>query len=241
MKVISIVIPAFNEEAFIGTLLEKIERVPTESLGFEKEILVVDDGSADRTAEIVRRFPRVALLQQPNRGKGAAVRHGISRATGDYVLIQDADLEYDPADYLPMLQALGNDGKTAVYGSRTLHNLRKLGWRRLCPGRGEGQHFGPWLAGVLLSCVTAALYGRWISDTLTAYKLYPAQILKGFTLKTRGFETDHEITSRLIRAKIKIREVPVSYCPRSVAEGKKIRAADGLIAVATLLRYRFAS
>jgi dolichol-phosphate mannosyltransferase len=119
-----------------------------------------------------------------------------------------------------------------------LGQIRASGWS-LTPGKNPAQGFGPWFAGVVLSLWTCLLYGRWISDTLTAYKLYPAKVLKEMKIDTRGFETDHEITAKLIRAGMRITEVPISYRPRSLAEGKKIKPRDGLIAVWTLLEYRF--
>jgi dolichol-phosphate mannosyltransferase len=239
MPTLSIVIPAYNEGAFIGTLLQKIIAVPTESVGFEKEIIVVNDGSRDNTEEVARSFARVRCFTQvPNQGKGKAVQRGIREANGDYILVQDADLEYDPLDYLAMLAALRESGADVVYGSRTLGQLRQNGWSAF-PGRHSQQGFGPWLAGALLTLWTALMYGHWITDTLTAYKLYPAKTVKNLKLRTSGFETDHEITAKLIRLRQKIVEVPISYCPRSRREGKKIRPADGLIAVWTLVRFRF--
>jgi dolichol-phosphate mannosyltransferase len=239
MPTLSIVIPAYNEEAFIGTLLEKILTVPTESMGFSKEIVVVNDGSKDRTEEVVRRFKSVRCFTQvPNQGKGAAVQRGIREATGDYILIQDADLEYDPSDYLTLLGALSRGD--VVYGSRTLGQRRLQPGFTIFPGKHPEQGVGPWVAGVALTLWTFLMYGRWITDTLTAYKLYPAGPVKSMKLQTRGFETDHEITARLIRSGHKIVEVPIEYCPRSKEEGKKIKPSDGLIAVWTLLRFRFA-
>ena len=141
MPKVSIVVPAYNEEAFIGTLLDLVLSVDTESLGFSKEIIVVDDGSKDGTSALVRRFSGVRLVQQKNQGKGRAVQRGIQEATGDYILVQDADLEYDPADYIPMLAKLANLGG-AVYGSRTLGQLRENGWT-FTPGRHPRQLFGP--------------------------------------------------------------------------------------------------
>jgi dolichol-phosphate mannosyltransferase len=240
MRTLSIVIPAYNEENFIGDLLEQILRVDTESLGYAKEIIVVNDGSSDQTSERARAYDSCGVRcvdQIPNRGKGRAVQRGIRESTGDYILVQDADLEYDPNDYPRMLKALSS-GADAVYGSRTLGQIEKRGWT-LLPGRHPDQAFGPWLAGVVLSCWTFVLYGRWISDTLTAYKLYPSGAIREMDVETHGFETDHEITAKLIRNGYRIAEVPIAYKPRSVAEGKKIKARDGLVAVWTLLRFRF--
>jgi dolichol-phosphate mannosyltransferase len=241
MPVLSVVIPAYNEGAFIGTLLERILTIPIESLGFEKELIVVNDGSNDNTEAVALRFAELhseirCFTQVPNQGKGKAVQRGIREATGDYILIQDADLEYDPNDYIALLQGLRH--ADVVYGSRTLGQYQ-AGRRFPCPGRHPEQGFGPWLAGVLLTLWTALIYGRWITDTLTAYKLYPAQAVKQMQLRTSGFETDHEITAKLIRAGLSITEVPIRYLPRSLEEGKKIKPSDGLIAVWTLLRFRF--
>ncbi len=240
MRKLSIVIPAFNEERSIAKLLDIVTQVPTESIGFSKEVILVDDGSKDRTAEIAERYSGVRVIRQLNQGKGRAVQAGVREATGDFILVQDADLEYDPHDYLPILSAISDDNM-AVYGSRVLGQSLKQGKFHLLRGKHPQQGLGPWLAGVLLSLITFMVYGRWISDTLTAYKLYPASILKSFAIKTHGFETDHEITAKLIRHGVRIIEVPISYTPRSVEEGKKIRARDGFIALGTLLRFRFLS
>jgi glycosyltransferase involved in cell wall biosynthesis len=237
---LSIVIPAYNEERFLGTLLDRIQAVDVASLGFEKEIIVVDDGSKDRTFAIASSRPGVrALKQVPNQGKGAAVQRGIRDASGDWVLVQDADLEYDPEDYRALLGAIPAQGRAAIYGSRTQGQVLENGWLRPFPGRHPRQGLGSWLAGVLLTGWTLLLYGRFITDTLTAYKLYPTDVIRGFTVRTCGFETDHELTAKLIRAGVRIIEVPIRFEPRSVAEGKKIRARDGFTAIATLVRFRF--
>ena len=242
MKTLSIVVPAFNEEQFIGVLLGQIVQVATETAGFVKEIVVVDDGSTDMTLKVAAGFPGVKCVRLDlNCGKGAAVQRGIDESSGDYILVQDADLEYDPRDYISMLQVVGDSPGIAVYGSRVIGQIARKGWFSGLPGKHKEQGIGPWLAGVILSICTLCLYGRWISDTLTAYKLYPASILKSFSIKTKGFETDHEITAKLIQAGVKIIEVPIQYKPRSRKEGKKIRARDGIIAVMTLLRFRFGS
>jgi glycosyltransferase involved in cell wall biosynthesis len=238
MLVLSIIIPAYNEEALIGTLLRRVLEVPNERLGFRKEVIVVNDGSRDRTEEVVRQFPSVTCVTQvPNQGKGKAVSRGIQEATGDYILIQDADLEYDPNDYVTLLGALSRGD--VVYGSRTLGQRRAQPGFALFPGKHPRQGIGPWLARVVLTWWALLIYGRWITDTLTAYKLYPAEAVKRMDIKTSGFETDHEITAKLIRTGYSIVEVPIAYEPRSVAEGKKIKPSDGLVALWTFLRFRF--
>ena len=239
MQKISIVIPAYNEEAHIDGLLRRVLEVDIQSLGFEKEILVVDDGSQDRTYEVAASFPAVkALRQVPNQGKGIAVQRGIRESTGDWVLVQDADLEYDPKDYRELLTPIKPGASMSIYGSRLQGQIKKSG-RGLFPGKHPRQDLGPWLAGVFLTIWTAFLYGRWITDTLTAYKLYQTEQIRSFDVKTCGFETDHELTAKLIKAGTQIVEVPISYQPRTTAEGKKIRPKDGLVAVWTLLKFRF--
>ncbi len=239
MRMLSIVIPAYNEARTIGPLIEKVRAAPTELTGFIKEIVVVDDGSSDDTATQACCYPEVRCITQKNQGKGAAVQRGIQECRGDYVLVQDADLEYDPSDYPALLSAISSD-RIAVYGSRTLGQWRQQGWRSGLPGKHPAQGIGPWLANVFISLWTFLLFGRWITDPLTGYKLYPTAVLRNFTVRTHGFETDHELTAKLIRAGIPIAEVPVAYFPRSVDEGKKIRLRDGFIALWTLLRFRFA-
>lgn len=236
---ISIVIPAYNEEASIGKLLEVILSVDLQSIGFDREILVVDNGSHDKTSAIASKFKGVTCLRiEKNRGKGAGTAYGVKHATGDWILIQDADLEYDPHDYVPMLKQISTAKQpVTVYGSRTLGQ-----WERhkgVFPGKHPQQSIGPWLAGVMLSVWAFLLYGRFITDTLTGYKIYPAKLLKQFTIQTFGFETDHELTAKLIRSGVKVVEVPIAYRPRSLEEGKKIRPRDFFIAMQTFLNYRF--
>ena len=238
MRVLSVVVPAYNEEAFIGAMIEAILKVDTESSGFTKEIIVVNDGSKDGTEAVVRRYPQVKLInQQPNQGRGAALRRGTDAATGDYILFQDADLEYSPADY-PALLAELQSGDRVVYGNRLAGVIREFG-RGVFPGKHPRQGIAPWAAALVIRAWTSVLVGHWVPDMYTGLKLYPAAPLQKLTLETSGFELDHEITVKLYRAGLKFGEAPIRYNPRSVEEGKKIRPMDGVIALWTVLKYRF--
>ena len=228
MKTLSIVVPAYNEERFIGRLLEQIKAVDLAPLGLQSDIIVVDDCSKDRTAEIVAAVPGVRLHRMPkNGGKGRAVRAGIAAATGDYLIIQDADLEYDPQDYLAMLRPLLDGRADIVYGSRYLGR-----------GRYPNQSLAAYLGGRSLSVVAWLFTGRYLTDTVTALKLFRREDIAALPLETTGFELDHEITARILASGRRIVEVPIRYYPRTRAEGKKIGARDWLIAMRTFWRYR---
>lgn len=228
MDVLSIVIPAYNEERFIGTLLERIRQVDLTPLGLATEVIVVDDHSADRTSEIVKGFPEARLHRMPvNGGKGQAVRQGIAMATGQYLIIQDADLEYEPADYIPMLRALLAGEGDVVYGSRYLQH-----------GRHQNQSLAAYLGGRSLSVAGWLTTGRYLTDTVTAYKLFHRADIAAIDLRTTGFELDHEITARVLARGKRIVEVPIRYTPRSREEGKKIGARDWFIALKTFWRFR---
>jgi len=237
MPLLSIVVPAYNEEAFIGTVLKTILAVDATGLGFTKEVIVVNDGSRDGTEAAVRAIPEVRLVNQtPNQGRGAALRRGVLEAAGDYILFQDADLEYDPRDYPALLKVLGN-GVEAVYGNRLSGVIEQHGWG-LFPGKHPRQSIAPWAAALVIRAWTSMLVGRWVPDMFTGIKLYPARVLKRLRLETNGFEFDHEVTVKMYRAGVKFGEAPIRYNPRSLEEGKKIRPRDGLIALWTVLRYR---
>ena len=228
MHTLSIVIPAFNEERFIGTLLEQIRGVRLEELRVKKEVILVDDCARDRTAVIVSGLPEVWLLRMSvNSCNGAAVRAGISLATGDLLIIQDAVLEYYPNDYVPMVSALLDGKGDVVYGSRYLAH-----------GRRQNQSLAAYLGGRSLSIAGFLTTGRYLTDTVTAYKLFYRADLLTLDLQTSGFELDHEITARLLAQGKRIVEVPIHYAPRSRAEGKKIGIRDWLIALRTYWRFR---
>lgn len=228
MAVLSIVIPAYNEERFIGELLTQIKAVDLSRFALDKEIIVVDDCSKDRTATIVEGQAGVTLLRMPkNGGKGSAVRAGIARSTGEYLIIQDADLEYDPNDYVPMLDALVTNRGRVVYGSRYLGS-----------GRHANQSLAAYLGGRSLSLIALLFTKTWLTDTVTAYKLFHRDELAALPLETSGFELDHEITARMVARGARIVEVPIRYAPRTKAEGKKIGLKDWFIGFRTFWRYR---
>jgi dolichol-phosphate mannosyltransferase len=236
---LSIVIPAYNEEAFIGTLLERIAAVDLSPLGVSKELIVVDDCSRDRTASIAETFADVRVIRQPkNGGKGTAVRTGITNATGEYLLIQDADLEYDPRDYVPMLEALFAGRGDIIYGSRYLKFPDRGMLANLSAGKHPGQSWPAYLGGQSLSFVALIFTGRYLTDTVTAFKLFRRDFLLSLELETTGFELDHEITAKASARGLRIAEVPIRYYPRSKAEGKKIGLKDWFRGTRTFWRYR---
>lgn len=238
-KVLSVIIPAYNEEQFIGPLLEKVIAVDLTPFQIEKEIIVINDHSTDKTAEIVSQFEQVRLDSLPrNSGKGAAVRRGIELASGDYIIIQDADLEYDPNDYIPMLKLLLSGQADAVYGSRYMKHPNRGKLINLLTGKHPAQSWLAYLGGQSLSFISLLWTGHYISDTVTALKLFKREVIKSIHLETSGFELDHEISAKILAKGFTIKEVPISYFPRSKEEGKKIGMKDWFIANRTFFKYR---
>lgn len=223
MHKLSIIIPCYNEERTVAQLLERVLGVELPPQ-WQKEIIVVDDASTDGTRDILRGFePRLMVrYSERNGGKGTAVARGLSEATGDYVLIQDADLEYDPHDIPALLGPIDAGGARVVYGSRTLR---------------PQQHVRPLLSssGVwFLTKLVNVLYETKVTDVCTCYKLFPREA--GPLFRTGGFESDILITAALARAGYLIVEVPIGYTPRTAAEGKKIRYRDGIRAIVLILK-----
>jgi glycosyltransferase involved in cell wall biosynthesis len=235
---LSIVVPAYNEARTIGELLGRVLAVELGALGLDREVLVVSDGSTDATVETARRHPGgVRVLElHPNRGKGAAVRAGIAAASGDVIIVQDADLEYDPRDYLTILPPIVEGRARVVYGSRILGFERDFG--RQAIRRHRGAYRSAYLGGRMVTVATNLLYGCRLTDEPTGYKCFRADVIKPIAIESDGFDWEPEVTAKLLRSGVEIIEVPISYNPRSFAEGKKIRLRDGLTALATLARYR---
>lgn len=229
---LSIIIPVYNEEATLESVIRAVSSVNTGV--WDKEIVAVDDASHDASAAVLRRMQAempglIVLKHERNRGKGAAVRTGIAAATGDAILIQDADLEYDPADIPALLAAYDRaGGEVAVYGSRELAPERRGYWHYVLGVR-------------TLTMLANMRLGLALTDLYTGYKLFPAAAVKSMPLASSGFEFEAEVTARLAAMKIPITEVPIRYHPRSFREGKKIRFRDAVSGIRTILKNYAAS
>jgi glycosyltransferase involved in cell wall biosynthesis len=223
---LSVVIPCYNEK---NTVAEIVRRVRAVELAHE--IIVVDDGSSDGTREVLAQLPSgddlKVIYHDRNLGKGAAVRTGFKNATGEVFLIQDADLEYDPREYPILLKPIEEGISKVVYGSRFLGGPRKA------------MFFWNMVANRTLTLITNMLYNSIISDMETCYKVFRAEVIRGIPLRSRRFDFEPEITAKVLKRGYRIYEVPISYNGREWEEGKKITWRDGVIALWTLIRYRF--
>lgn len=225
MKV-SVIIPVYNENK---TIAEIIRRVKTQNIA--TEILVVDDGSTDGTREILESLNEDGnfriILHSHNQGKGAAVRTGIENVNGEVILIQDADLEYDPRDYPELLRPIEEDLADVVYGSRFLGGPRR------------SVMFWHMVANRMLTFLTNILYNTILSDMETGYKVFKREIVRDMKLRANRFDFEPEFTAKILKRKVRVFEVPISFNPRDYEEGKKIGMRDAFQAVWVLLKYRF--
>jgi glycosyltransferase involved in cell wall biosynthesis len=225
-RMLSVIVPVFNERS---TVAEIVRRMRSVELPIEREIVVVDDGSDDGTGAVLTqlRDSTVRVIAHPqNRGKGAAIRTGLESATGDLVLVQDADLEYDPEDWPRLLAPVLKGRARVVYGSRFTGERRNM-------------LFLHWVGNRFLSLVTNVLYNSTLSDMETCYKLFDRRVLDGIRLHADRFDFEPEFTAKMLRRGIRIYEVPISYAGRELSEGKKITWQDGVTALWTLVKYRF--
>ncbi len=223
MEKISIIIPVYNEKDILLDILKKVEAV---DLGIEKEIILVDDFSNDGTRELYKSITHKVLYHSENKGKGAAIKTGISEATGTIITIQDADLEYDPQDYIKLVDLFIKNNADMVYGSRLLNRNNKF-------------LLLSFIANHLLSLITRILYRIQVTDMETCYKVFRAEVLKNLSIRANKFDFEPEVTAKLLKKGCKYFELPISYSARKKIDGKKIGFKDGIQAIGVLFKYRF--
>ncbi len=231
MKKLSILIPVYNEVSTIVPVLEAVSKA--DCLDLTRELIVVDDGSTDGTREVLRQldaekyYARI-FFHQDNQGKGAALRTAQRQATGDIILIQDADLEYSPSEYPELLKPIVDGKADVVYGSR------------LSGGKvTRAFHFWHWLGNKFLSLLTNVLYNSTLTDMETCYKVFRAEIFQDIIIRSNRFDFEPEITAKVLKQKVRLYELPISYFGRDYTEGKKITWKDGVHAIWALVKYRF--
>lgn len=227
LKSIDIIVPVYNEEKTLEAVIKRLEEA--EFCSLKKRIIFVDDASCDNSSKILSKYKNHTVIShEKNLGKGAAVATGIKNASADIVVIQDADLEYNPNDYSRLLPLLINDEADVVYGSRLKDNSCKKSFM-----------FLSLFANKFLTALTNILYGTKLTDMETCYKAFKRECIKDFEIKAKKFEFEPEITAKIVKNKLRLKEVPVSYNARKYKEGKKVGAKDALQAIFTLFYYRF--
>lgn len=226
MKKITILIPVYNELKTLESILDKIKDI--DFYGLEKEIILIDDCSTDGTKELYEDLEYKVLYHEKNLGKGAAIKTGLKEASGDIITIQDADLEYNPTDLLPLVEALIKNEADVAYGSRFLERDKSKNFMLT--------HF---LGNKMLTVLTNILYGTKLTDMETCYKVFKAEFIKNIDIKSKRFDFEPEITAKILKKGAKIKEIPISYSARGFDEGKKISWKDGFSAIFALIKYRF--
>lgn len=225
---LSILIPVYNEKTTILELLAKIDAVDLGEIA--KEVIIVDDCSKDGTKELLQGVANryMVIFHEKNKGKGAAIRTALKAVTGDYVIIQDADLEYDPNDFKTMLQVMIRENLPVLFGSRRLKKQNK-----------QYAGISYYLGGYLVTIITNVLFWQKLTDEPTCYKMFKADFIKKMPLTCERFEFCPEVTALTAKQGIRIREIPINYYPRDKEHGKKINWRDGIEAIWTLIKYRF--
>jgi len=222
---LSIIIPVYNEEK---TLLELLKRVEKVELPVKKEIIIVDDGSKDNTRNVLEKLNKHKIFyHEKNKGKGAAIKTALKYVTGDIIIIQDADLEYNPEDYNQLIKPIVNGDYDVVYGSRFLGDRS---------GFNLPSHY--W-GNKILTFITVLIYGKKITDMETCYKVIKKEVIKNINIRSDRFNFEPEITSKILKKGYKIKELPINYVARSFKDGKKLTLLDGIIALWSLIKYRF--
>lgn len=230
---LSILMPAYNEEDSISKIIEKIDAVDLSRIGVSKELIIVDDGSKDRTIEMIQELMKKHtyikfIKHEKNRGKGGAIKTAIKHATGNVLIVQDADLEYDPQDYFKCILPILRGKAKVVYGSRRLDKTNK-----------KHSGFSFYLGGIGITWIFNILFFTRLTDEPTCYKTFRSDVIKRIRIRSNRFEWEPEVTAKIVKKGIRIKEVPIHYYPRSTEEGKKIRWKDGIDAVLAMLKYRF--